>query len=117
MEEAADAIERNDVVIVVGETGSGKTTLLPKLLLKRGLRPICVTQPRRVAAMAAARRVSQELNCSLGAEVGFAVRFEHNFSESTKLKYVTDGVLLREAIQAPDLPHYKLIILDEVRHS
>ena len=115
MDDAARAIAENDVVIVIGETGSGKTTKLPCLLLDHGLGPICVTQPRRVAAIAAARRVAHVRGGGVGAEVGFAVRFEHKCTDVTNLKFVTDGVLLREAAQVPELPQYQTVMLDEVQ--
>ena len=114
MEAAALTVAQNSIVIVVGETGSGKTTRLPQRLLDLGLGPICVTQPRRIAAIAAARRVAQERGCSLGREVGFAVRFDHACSDATMLKFATDGVLLREAAQQPELPQYRTVMLDEV---
>ena len=67
-----------------------------------------------MAAIAAARRVAQVRGGSVGAEVGFAVRFEHKCTDTTKLKFVTDGVLLREAVQEPELPQYQTVMLDEV---
>ncbi|KAL3923383.1 MAG: hypothetical protein SGPRY_004235, partial [Prymnesium sp.] len=113
MEAAVAAVKAHEVVVVIGATGSGKTTLLPQLLLDQQLGPICVTQPRRVAAIAAAKRVASERGERVGGEVGFAVRFEHKHSETTRLKYVTDGVLLREVVSFPSLPHYRTVMLDE----
>ena len=98
----------------MGDTGSGKTTKLPQLLLEQGFGPIVVTQPRRVAAIAAARRIAEERGCRVGGEVGFAVRFEQKCGDSTRIKLVTDGVLLREAVADPKLTRYKTVMLDEV---
>ena len=108
-----DAIARHDCTIVVGDTGSGKTTQLPRMLLAAGYQRVCVTQPRRVAAIAAARRVADEMGVAIGREVGYAVRFEQQVSERTQITFVTDGVLLRQAIASPQLLQYDAIILDE----
>ncbi|CAM8971781.1 unnamed protein product [Rhodiola kirilowii] len=112
-----DTIDRNPVTIVIGETGSGKSTQLPQILHRRGYttncRLIAVTQPRRVAAVTVSRRVSQELGVPLGDEVGYSIRFEDRTSEKTLIKYLTDGVLLRESLSNPELGDYSVIILDE----
>lgn len=71
------------------------------------------TQPRRVAAMSVAKRVSDEMGTSLGDEVGYAIRFEDCTSENTVIKYMTDGILLRESLREPDLDHYSAVIMDE----
>ena len=109
------AVEENQVVIVEGETGSGKTTQIPQFLLpllaKKG--QIACTQPRRVAAMSIAKRVSEELDVELGDEVGYTIRFEDLSSQYTILKFMTDGMLLREAMNDAALPRYSCIILDE----
>jgi HrpA-like RNA helicase len=105
-DEIVETVRRNRTVIVVGETGSGKTTQLPQFLLDAGLNKrkggkrgkIAITQPRRVAAMSVAERVAQERGCELGGEVGYSVRFNDNTTASTTLKFVTDGMLLREAM-------------------
>ncbi|KAJ6573855.1 pre-mRNA splicing factor [Mycena vulgaris] len=104
------------IVVVVGETGSGKTTQLAQFLYedgycKHGL--VGCTQPRRVAAMSVAKRVSEEMECKLGGTVGYAIRFEDCTSSDTKIKYMTDGVLLRESLNEGDLDRYSVIILDE----
>ncbi|KAJ1675365.1 hypothetical protein EV182_001413, partial [Spiromyces aspiralis] len=109
-------IRDNQVVVVVGETGSGKTTQLAQYLHEShythyGM--VGCTQPRRVAAMSVAKRVSEEMGVKLGEEVGYAIRFEDCTSPATIIKYMTDGVLLRECLNEPDLDRYSAIIMDE----
>ncbi|KIJ45233.1 hypothetical protein M422DRAFT_227959 [Sphaerobolus stellatus SS14] len=109
-------IRDNQVVVVVGETGSGKTTQLAQFLYEDGYCAYGIvgcTQPRRVAAMSVAKRVSEEMECKLGSTVGYAIRFEDCTSAETKIKYMTDGVLLRESLNEGDLDRYSVIILDE----
>ncbi|XP_055853657.1 ATP-dependent RNA helicase DHX33 [Episyrphus balteatus] len=106
----------SDTIVLMGETGSGKTTQIPQLLLRAGFgnkAMIAITQPRRVAAITVAKRVAQELNTKLGETVGFTVRFEDCTSSSTKIKFVTDGSLLREALSDRLLKNYSVIMLDE----
>lgn len=106
--------KRLDTLLLMGETGSGKTTQIPQFLLSLGMKGvIAVTQPRRVAAITVAKRVAQEMQCKLGEQVGFTVRFEDCTSPNTKIKFVTDGTLLREAISDRLLKNYSVIILDE----
>ncbi|KDO81970.1 hypothetical protein CISIN_1g005291mg [Citrus sinensis] len=115
-ETIVETVEQNPVVVVIGETGSGKSTQLSQILHRHGYTKsgiIGVTQPRRVAAVSVARRVAQELGVRLGEEVGYAIRFEDRTSERTLIKYLTDGVLLREILSNPDLSPYSVIILDE----
>lgn len=111
------AVKEHQVLIVVGETGSGKTTQLPQYLYESGycrndLRIAC-TQPRRVAAMSVAARVAEEFGCRLGQEVGYSVRFEEKSSDKTVLKYMTDGMLVREFLRDPELAQYSVIMIDE----
>ncbi|XP_041451761.1 ATP-dependent RNA helicase DHX33 isoform X3 [Drosophila obscura] len=109
-------IEINDTVLIMSETGSGKTTQIPQFLLHEGYAKsymICITQPRRVAAITVARRVAHELSSSIGDIVGYTVRFEDATSKNTKIRYLTDGVLLRESIEDRLLLKYSVIILDE----
>ncbi|EEH11080.1 pre-mRNA-splicing factor [Histoplasma capsulatum G186AR] len=115
-EELLRVIRDNQVVIVVGQTGSGKTTQLTQFLYEDGyakLGMIGCTQPRRVAAMSVAKRVSEEMEVKLGGLVGYAIRFEDCTSNETAIKYMTDGVLLRESLVQPDLDKYSCIIMDE----
>ncbi|CAK7234370.1 Cyclin-dependent kinase catalytic subunit [Sporothrix curviconia] len=111
------ALEEHQILVIVGETGSGKTTQLPQYLheagyTKNGLKVGC-TQPRRVAAMSVAARVADEMDVKVGNEVGYAIRFEDCTSEKTILKYMTDGMLLREFLTEPDLSSYSAIMIDE----
>lgn len=109
-------IRDNSIVIVVGETGSGKTTQLTQYLHEEGYSKhgmIGCTQPRRVAAMSVAKRVSEEMDVKLGEQVGYAIRFEDCTSSKTIIKYMTDGILVRESLSDPDLDGYSVIIMDE----
>jgi ATP-dependent RNA helicase DHX8/PRP22 len=111
-----EAIDQNQLLIVVGDTGSGKTTQLTQYLAEAGYANdglIGCTQPRRVAAMSVAKRVSEEVGCQLGKEVGYTIRFEDCTSPETRIKYMTDGMLQREILLDPDLRRYTVIMLDE----
>ncbi|KAI8624649.1 P-loop containing nucleoside triphosphate hydrolase protein [Xylariaceae sp. FL1651] len=115
-EDLLRVIRDNQVVIVVGETGSGKTTQLTQFLYEDGygkLGMIGCTQPRRVAAMSVAKRVAEEMEVKLGSTVGYAIRFEDCTSKDTVIKYMTDGVLLRESLNERDLDRYSCVIMDE----
>ncbi|MCQ2389074.1 MAG: ATP-dependent RNA helicase HrpA, partial [Kiritimatiellae bacterium] len=111
------ALERHAVVVVSGDTGSGKTTQLPKMALEAGCgargRRIAVTQPRRLAAMTMAARVAEELGCRVGGAVGFQHRFGKQISKDTRVKFLTDGVLLAETRGDPLLRAYDMVIVDE----
>nr|XP_033771274.1 pre-mRNA-splicing factor ATP-dependent RNA helicase DHX16 [Geotrypetes seraphini] len=111
------AIAEHQILIIEGETGSGKTTQIPQYLHEEGYTQngskIGCTQPRRVAAMSVAARVSQEMGVKLGNEVGYCIRFEDCTSERTVLKYMTDGMLLREFLTEPDLSSYSVVVIDE----
>ena len=111
-----DAVAQNQLLIVVGDTGSGKTTQLTQYFAEAGYANdgmIGCTQPRRVAAMSVAKRVSEEVGSELGREVGYTIRFEDRTSPDTKIKYMTDGMLQREILLDPDLRRYTVIMLDE----
>lgn len=110
-------IEKNPVTIVVGQTGSGKTTQIPQFLENAGWcsdgKIIGVTQPRRVAATTVAVRVAEEYGCEVGKEVGYSIRFEDVTSAVTRIKFLTDGLLIREALVDPLLSRYSVIMVDE----
>ncbi|KAI7905673.1 P-loop containing nucleoside triphosphate hydrolase protein [Cokeromyces recurvatus] len=116
-DELLAAIDEYQVLIIVGETGSGKTTQLPQYLFEHGFtkngKKIGCTQPRRVAAMSVAARVAEEMGVHLGREVGYSIRFEDCTSDKTVIKYMTDGMLLREFMTEPDLDSYSCMIIDE----
>ncbi|KAK9073365.1 hypothetical protein SSX86_007689 [Deinandra increscens subsp. villosa] len=112
-----EEVRKNDTLIIVGETGSGKTTQLPQYLYNGGFCQnggmIGITQPRRVAAVTVAKRVAEECGVELGQKVGYSIRFEDMTSISTRIKYMTDGLLLREALLDPYLKRYSVIVVDE----
>ncbi|CDK25523.1 unnamed protein product [Kuraishia capsulata CBS 1993] len=111
-----EGVRNNKFLVIVGETGSGKTTQITQYLAEEGLADkglIGCTQPRRVAAVSVAKRVSEEVGCRVGDEVGYTIRFEDVTSAKTKIKYMTDGMLLREAINDPYMRRYSVIMLDE----
>lgn len=109
-------IREHDITIVQGETGSGKTTQLPQFLMEGLYQPgktIAVTQPRRVAAISVAKRVADETDTKIGEQIGYSVRFNDCVSRETRLKYMTDGMLLSEMMADPDLRRYSIVVLDE----
>uniref|UniRef100_A0A3P8S703 ATP-dependent RNA helicase DHX8 n=1 Tax=Amphiprion percula TaxID=161767 RepID=A0A3P8S703_AMPPE len=115
-EQLIQAVHDNQILIVIGETGSGKTTQITQYLAEAGYTTrgkIGCTQPRRVAAMSVAKRVSEEYGCCLGQEVGYTIRFEDCTSPETVIKYMTDGMLLRECLIDSELGQYAIIMLDE----
>jgi len=114
--ELCQAIVENQLLVVIGETGSGKTTQMTQYMAEMGFTSkgmIGCTQPRRVAAMSVAKRVAEEFGCQLGQEVGYTIRFEDMTSPETVIKYMTDGMLMREYLQDNDLTRYSALILDE----
>ncbi|ETW03303.1 hypothetical protein, variant [Aphanomyces invadans] len=113
-----DTIESNQIVVCIGETGSGKTTQIPQFLLEAGYaksKRIAITQPRRVATVAVAKRVGEELAASGHSiqSVGYTIRFDDHTSASTQIKFMTDGILVRECLQDPLLSAYSIVMLDE----
>ncbi|EAR24227.1 ATP-dependent helicase HrpA [marine actinobacterium PHSC20C1] len=112
-DDIAKAIRENQVVIIAGATGSGKTTQLPKILLELGKKSIGHTQPRRIAARTVAERIAEELNTELGDLVGYQVRFTDRVGKNTRVKLMTDGILLNEIHRDRDLNKYDAIIIDE----
>jgi HrpA-like RNA helicase len=116
------AIKAHQVIIIVGETGSGKTTQIPQMCIDnvfpslhngRNRAVIAVTQPRRVAATTVAMRVAEERGVECGKEVGYCVRFDDRCSPSTAIKFLTDGILVRECLSDPLLSSYQVVMLDE----
>ena len=117
-DEFLEIYQKSQIMVFVGETGSGKTTQIPQFVLFDDLpqsqrKLVACTQPRRVAAMSVAQRVAAELDVKIGEEVGYSIRFEDMTSPKTVLKYMTDGMLLREAMNDHALTRYSTIILDE----
>src|ERR1700761_1990766 len=110
--------QKSQIMVFVGETGSGKPTQIPQFVLFDDMpqqhgKLVACTQPRRVAAMSVAQRVADEMDVNLGQEVGYSIRFEDVTGPKTVLKYMTDGMLLREAMHDHNLTRYSCIILDE----
>ena len=112
-DEIGRTISQHQVVIVAGETGSGKTTQLPKICLALGRERIAHTQPRRIAARTIAERISEELGGELGGLVGYQVRFTDKVSAQTRIRLMTDGILLNAIHRDRDLTAYDTIIIDE----
>ena len=111
-----DSLGRNPRLILQAPTGSGKSTQVPQILLDRGLLgtgEVVILQPRRLAARLLARRVAQERGGSLGAEVGYQIRFERTVSAETRIRFVTEGILLRQLLQDPQLRGVSAILFDE----
>ena len=112
-----ELISKNQIIFIQGETGSGKTTQIPQYLNENNYtsnnKKIAITQPRRVACLSVASRVAYEMNCKLGHEVGYCIRFEENTSKQTKIKFMTEGILLQEFLTDPLLSNYSVIIIDE----
>ncbi|PUZ60922.1 hypothetical protein GQ55_4G216800 [Panicum hallii var. hallii] len=114
--ELINAVHDNQVLVVIGETGSGKTTQVTQYLAEAGyttMGKIACTQPRRVAAESIAKRVAEEFGCRLGEEVGYSIRFDDRTGPGTVIKYMTDGMLLRETLVDGDLSSYSVVMLDE----
>lgn len=111
--EIAHAIKNHQVVIVAGETGSGKTTQLPKICLELDRKNIAHTQPRRIAARTVAERIAEELRVPLGGLVGYQVRFNDRVSSATRIRIMTDGILLNTIHHDPLLQTFDTIIIDE----
>lgn len=116
-DELMDAICNNQIIICIGETGSGKTTQIPQFCADREdilkSKAIAVTQPRRVAAMTVAHRVAEERKVELGREVGYTIRFDDKSCVDTRIKFMTDGILVRECLSDANLSKYNVIMLDE----
>uniref|UniRef100_M8BG75 RNA helicase n=1 Tax=Aegilops tauschii TaxID=37682 RepID=M8BG75_AEGTA len=114
--ELIKALHHHQVLVVIGETGSGKTTQVTQYLAEAGYTEggkIACTQPRRVAAQSVAKRVAEEFGCPLGEEVGYSIRFDDRTGPDTVIKYMTDGMLLREIMVDKNLSCYSVVMLDE----
>jgi len=117
-------LEKYQVLVVVGETGCGKSTQLPQFLYEYGYSEcksqdmkqiIGVTEPRRIAAISLAARVAEEMDIELGKQVGYSIRFEELYDKNeTNIKFMTEGILIREMMNDPLLTNYSVIIVDEV---
>ena len=116
-QEILKLIKDKKILIIEGETGSGKTTQIPQYLYENGFcdnnKKICITQPRRVAAMSVASRVAYEMGVKCGHEVGYSIRFEENVSPMTKIIYMTDGIFLRYLLSDNLLNEFSVIMIDE----
>ena len=111
-----ETVKHNPVVVIEAPTGSGKTTQIPQILFNAGINEqgcIGVTQPRRIAAVGVSTRISQEMECELGRLVGYKIRFEDHTSAQTKIKIMTDGILLEELRTDPMLLKYSILVVDE----
>ncbi len=116
-----DALRKNNILLLTGETGSGKSTQVPQFLVNESwcTKCIAITQPRRVAAISLARRVAEETGSFMGsqspaAKVGYSVRFDNATGPNTKIKFLTEGMLLQEMLRDPAMSQYSAIIVDEV---
>ncbi|XP_074786910.1 putative ATP-dependent RNA helicase DHX34 isoform X2 [Athene noctua] len=108
------AVAGSQVVVVAGDTGCGKSTQVPQFLLAAGYSHVACSQPRRIACVSLARRVSYESLDQFGEQVGYQIRFESTRSPATRLLFLTEGVLLRQARRDPALPGYRVLVADEV---
>src|SRR5438477_5904676 len=114
--EIVGALKANRRLVLQAPTGSGKSTQVPQMLLKHGLLgdgQVVILQPRRLAARLLASRVAQELGVGLGREVGYQVRFENATSDATRIKFETEGILLRQLIDDPKYTGIQAVIFDE----
>uniref|UniRef100_A0A3Q3FXM9 DEAH (Asp-Glu-Ala-His) box polypeptide 34 n=1 Tax=Labrus bergylta TaxID=56723 RepID=A0A3Q3FXM9_9LABR len=112
-----ELVRRHPVVVVAGDTGCGKSTQVPQYLLSAGFTHIACTQPRRIACISLAKRVSFESLNQYGSKVGYQIRFETTRTEATKLSFLTEGLLLRQIQQDRTLDQYQVVIVDEVHES
>ncbi|CAG5098565.1 Oidioi.mRNA.OKI2018_I69.XSR.g15781.t1.cds [Oikopleura dioica] len=113
-EEICEAVAQSRVTIVAGDTGCGKSTQVPQYLLNHGFRKIAVTQPRRIASIALAKRVGYETLNMYGSHVGYKVRFDGTSTKATRIIFLTEGLLLRQMQMDTLLKEYDVIVLDEV---
>ncbi|KAK3234500.1 hypothetical protein CYMTET_55256 [Cymbomonas tetramitiformis] len=114
MEEIVDAVRGNPVVVIAGDTGCGKSTQLPQYLVRAGFTRMCCTQPRRISAIALCRRVSYETLNEHGDDIAYHIRFDSSCTSSSKVIFLTEGVLLRKMAADPALSEFDVVIIDEV---
>lgn len=108
------AVANEQVVLIAGDTGCGKSTQIPQYLRQAGYEAICCTQPRRIACISLSKRVSHEMLCEYGSEVGYQIRFERSKNKETKIIFMTEGLLLRQLSTEAALTQFDVIVLDEV---
>ena len=115
------ALKKNNILVLTGETGSGKSTQVPQFLVNEPwcTKCIAITQPRRVAAISLARRVAEEMGSFMGsqspaAKVGYSVRFDNATGPNTRIKFLTEGMLLQEMLRDPIMSQYSAVVVDEV---
>jgi ATP-dependent RNA helicase DHR2 len=115
------ALRKNNILVLTGETGSGKSTQVPQFLINEPwcTKCIAITQPRRVAAISLARRVADEMGSFMGgqspaAKVGYSVRFDNATGPNTRVKFLTEGMLLQEMLRDPSMSQYSAVVVDEV---
>eukprot|EP00124_Ichthyophonus_hoferi_P001336 Ihof_evm11s66 gene=Ihof_evmTU11s66 len=113
-EEIVEAVRQHQVVVVAGDTGCGKSTQLPQYLLDAGFSSIAITQPRRIACIALAKRVAFETLNAHGTEIAYQIRFEGTKTQHTRVLFLTEGLLLRQIASDPTLSQYNVIVMDEV---
>lgn len=113
-QDIVDAVGREKVVLIAGDTGCGKSTQVPQYLYRAGYQSIACTQPRRIACISLSKRVAHEMLCEFSTEVGYQIRFERSKSKDTKIVFITEGLLLRQLSTEAALSQYDVIVLDEV---
>lgn len=112
--EIIEAVRKERVVLIAGDTGCGKSTQVPQYLFQAGYQSIACTQPRRIACISLSKRVAHEMLCEFGTEVGYQIRFERSKNKDTKIVFITEGLLLRQLSTEAALSQYDVIVLDEV---
>uniref|UniRef100_A0A914NJP8 Helicase ATP-binding domain-containing protein n=1 Tax=Meloidogyne incognita TaxID=6306 RepID=A0A914NJP8_MELIC len=113
-DELLEKLENNQILLIAGDTGCGKSTQLPQYLLNAGYTKIACTQPRRIACTALAQRVALEMLKQFDSEIAYQTRFDKTKTSSTRMLFLTEGVLLRQLVDDPGLQRYNVVILDEV---
>lgn len=112
--EIVEAVKNESILILAGDTGCGKSTQVPQFLYRAGYDKIACTQPRRIACIGLSKRVSHEMLCEYGTDVGYQIRFERQKSKTTKILFITEGLLLRQLSDDENLSTYSVIIIDEI---